>query len=166
MADVTIKYNDSTIAELNGTGSKTLNVSGKYCEADVEVVYAPRSKIYSVTVPTAVASQFVTLVTGDADVAAHYADENAMVTVRKITNNDTVGTAFIAQTNHSFGAGYGYYMNYNKTVNAAAVIPSPMTQDSSGVPYVMCTEEGDIMIYAQRTNNNFGGADYIVTFSW
>ena len=34
---VTVKYKDSTIAELTNTGSKTLKTAGKYCEADIVV---------------------------------------------------------------------------------------------------------------------------------
>lgn len=165
MADVTINYKGSKIAEFSG-GSKTVETSGMYCEGDISIVHTPRFKIYEVNVPTAVAVQYVTLVTGDSDVAAHYADEHAMVTVRKITNNTSVGTAILLHTNHAFPKSHGYYMNYNGTNNNAAVIPNSMTADSSGVPYVRCTSGGEIKVMANRTNNNFGGADYIVTFSW
>jgi hypothetical protein len=41
MADVTIKYNNSTIAELSAEGTKTLNTGGKYCEGDFAVTYVP-----------------------------------------------------------------------------------------------------------------------------
>ena len=39
MADVTLTYKGSTIAEMNATGSKTLKTSGKYCEGDIVVSY-------------------------------------------------------------------------------------------------------------------------------
>ena len=39
MADVTLTYKGSTIAEMNATGSKTLKTSGKYCEGDIGVSY-------------------------------------------------------------------------------------------------------------------------------
>ena len=39
MADVTLTYKGSTIAEMNDTGSKTLKTSGKYCEGDIGVSY-------------------------------------------------------------------------------------------------------------------------------
>lgn len=40
MADVTVKYKDTAIAELSDSGTKTLKTSGKYCEGDVIVEYA------------------------------------------------------------------------------------------------------------------------------
>ena len=43
MADVTIKYKDSVIAQMNDAGTKTLKTSGCYCEGDVTVTYAPSS---------------------------------------------------------------------------------------------------------------------------
>ena len=43
MADVTLTYKGSTIAEMNNTGSKTLKTSGKYCEGDIGVSYVKPS---------------------------------------------------------------------------------------------------------------------------
>lgn len=37
MADVTLTYKGSTIAEMNASGSKTLKTAGKYCEGDIGV---------------------------------------------------------------------------------------------------------------------------------
>ena len=39
MADVTLTYKGSTIAEMSDTGTKTLKTSGKYCEGDIGVSY-------------------------------------------------------------------------------------------------------------------------------
>ena len=39
MADVSIKYKGSAIADMNASGTKTLKTSGKYCEGDVVVEY-------------------------------------------------------------------------------------------------------------------------------
>lgn len=40
MADVTINYKGSKIAELSASGTKTLKTSGTYCEGDISVNYA------------------------------------------------------------------------------------------------------------------------------
>ena len=47
MADVTVKYKDSTIAEIGSDGgTKTLKTSGKYCEGDIEITYElPRENL-------------------------------------------------------------------------------------------------------------------------
>ena len=39
MADVTLRYKGSTIAELSASGSKTIQTAGKYCEDDIGLVY-------------------------------------------------------------------------------------------------------------------------------
>ena len=39
MADVTLTYKGSTIAEMSNSGTKTLKTSGKYCEGDIGVSY-------------------------------------------------------------------------------------------------------------------------------
>ena len=43
MADVTLTYKGSTIAEMSNTGTKTLKTSGKYCEGDIGVSYVKSS---------------------------------------------------------------------------------------------------------------------------
>lgn len=101
MADVTIKYNGSAIAELNGTGSKTLKTSGKYCEGNVEVAYAPRTKTYEITL--AKASGWVLLTTLDDDVIAHINDKNFTVTLAKISS----------ETQEKFCAPGGFVTNIN-----------------------------------------------------
>lgn len=40
MAEVTINYKDAAIATMDASGTKTLQTQGKYCEDDIEVVYA------------------------------------------------------------------------------------------------------------------------------
>lgn len=43
MADVTLTYKGSTIAEMNASGNKILKTSGKYCEGDIGVSYVKPS---------------------------------------------------------------------------------------------------------------------------
>lgn len=43
MADVTLTYKGSTIAEMSNSGTKTLKTSGKYCEGDIGVSYVKPS---------------------------------------------------------------------------------------------------------------------------
>ena len=40
MAEVTINYKDAAIATMDASGTKTLQTQGKYCDDDIEVVYA------------------------------------------------------------------------------------------------------------------------------
>lgn len=39
MADVTIKYKDNVIAEMDSSATKTLTTGGTYCEDDINVTY-------------------------------------------------------------------------------------------------------------------------------
>ena len=43
MSDVSISYKGAEIAALDGSGTKTLLTSGKYCEGDIEVAYTKPS---------------------------------------------------------------------------------------------------------------------------
>ena len=154
--------------------SVRLPTAGKYCDRDIIVTgdgSEIRSKTYYVTIPTAVAAVETTVVSGDPDVAAHYTDADAMATVRKITNNSSNGINFIMQGNRKVTTTCGIYGNFNGTANNAAVISSSLsnlafTETSAGTPYIKCTAAGDIIVYCLRSQNNFGGADYIITFSW
>lgn len=39
MSEIAINYKGSSIATMDASGTKTLLTSGKYCEADITVVY-------------------------------------------------------------------------------------------------------------------------------
>ena len=77
MADVSIKYKDGVIAEMDSNGTKTLNTSGCYCEGNVVVDYAPRCRTYEITLPRS--SNWILLTTLDSDVLAHIDDEDFTV---------------------------------------------------------------------------------------
>lgn len=160
----------NTQIDITDNGTKTLLTAGKYCDRNIDVninVPIPNAKSFDFTSPAAVAESYITVVSGDADVAAHYADENAMVVVRKMTNNNTNGLAIIVNTNHTHPNATGFYMNYNKTSNNAATVDSPLIGSAvNRVVHISATESGDIIVKCARTQNNFGGADYIVTFYW
>lgn len=51
MADVTLTYKGSTIAEMDASGSKTLKTAGKYCEGDIGVSYVKPSGGGGVEIP-------------------------------------------------------------------------------------------------------------------
>ena len=144
-----------------------LGITGTYEGSGGGGGSAVNCKIFSYTSAAAVANKDVTIVSGDADVAAHYADANAMVVVRKMTNNAANGSAVILGTNHDFGGGsMSMYMNCNGTSNGAAVTAVPLTTASGSGVSVHCNANGDIIVHCMSKQNNFGGADYIITFTW
>ena len=54
MADVTLTYRGTTIAEMDASGNKTLKTSGKYCEGDIGVSYVKPSGGGGVEIPDSV----------------------------------------------------------------------------------------------------------------
>lgn len=83
MADVTINYKGSKIAELTERGSKTLKTSSKYCEGDIEVNYTPNSRTYEITL--AKLSGWILLTTLDADVLEHINDSHLVVSLANVS---------------------------------------------------------------------------------
>ena len=154
--------------------SVRLKTSGKYCDRDIIVSgdgSEIKSKTYRVTIPTLFAETDVVVVSKDPDVAAHHKDLHACVTVRKITNYNQHGIVFIIQGNLMVAKVCGSYTNYNTANNNSGSISTTVTNlqyngSSPGSPYVRCTDEGDIIVFPLRQQNNFGGAEYLVTFSW
>lgn len=84
MADVSINYKGSKIAELAERGNKTLKTSGKYCEGDIEVNYTPNSRTYELTLSKAYG--WVLLTALDADVLEHINDDNFFVSLITTSN--------------------------------------------------------------------------------
>lgn len=77
MADVTIIYKGAAIAEMDVSGSKTVETAGTYCEGDINVVYTPNSRSYEITFP--VSAYWILLTALDADVLEHINDESLVV---------------------------------------------------------------------------------------
>ena len=123
------------------------------------------AKFFTFSSAEPVANQNIKIVSADPDVAAHYTDPNAMITVRKMTNNSTMGLVFVMNSNHTFGNNTGVYMNFSGTANAAAPIKTNLATEIDAIS-IFCNSSGDIFVHCNRTNNNFGGADYIITFTW
>ena len=123
------------------------------------------AKFFTFSSAEPVANQNVKIVSADPDVAAHYTDPNAMITVRKMTNNSTMGLVFLMNGNHVFANNTGVYMNYSGSANAAAPIKTNLATETDSIS-IFCNSSGDIFVHCNRTNNNFGGADYIITFTW
>lgn len=115
MADVSIAYKGSVIAEMEKAGTKTLNTGGYYCEGNVEVSYAPRSKTYEITL--AKSSDWVLLTTLDAEVLEHINDPKLIVAL-------TLASEYV----------YTYYAG-----NAFVVGNSPIGYYNADTPvYGMC----------------------------
>ena len=123
------------------------------------------AKFFTFSSAEPVANQNVKIISADPDIAAHYTDQNAMITVRKMTNNSANGLVFLMNSNHLFANNTGVYMNYNLTANAAQPIKTNLSTETDYVS-IFCNSSGDVFVHCNRVQNNFGGADYLITFTW
>lgn len=89
MADVEIKYKGKVIVGLDGTGNKTLETAETYCESDIEVSYAPRSRIYDITIDPGIYGQDIYLVALDDEVLAHIDDDSFVASLVKLDGENT-----------------------------------------------------------------------------
>lgn len=97
MADISIIYKDNNIAEISGSGSKTLTTSGCYCESDIQVQYKPSFRRYEITLTKS--SGWVFLTTLDAETLNHINDPHLIVT---LCNVDNYACEFYAGTYYIF----------------------------------------------------------------
>lgn len=124
MADVTIKYKDSTIAEMSDNGSKTLKTNGKYCEDDIVVEYVAKNtgvenvKRWDI-VTTGETSEVTIKILEDAWLAEHRNDENLCVLIMP---------KFVLP--HTSGLGnQGMYLctNANKAMDSTGILYKSMS---------------------------------------
>ena len=123
MADVSIAYKSSVIAEINEEGTKTLKTAGCYCSDDIKVSYVPRPsgetncKVYEITL--AKSSGWVLLTTLDEEVLEHINDANLVVNLKLASeyvytyyagNTFVVGNSAIG-----YNSGYDVYGMSNRT---------------------------------------------------
>ena len=103
MADVTVSYKGSVIAELDGANKvKRLKTSGCYCDDHIDISYTPNSRTYEITLSKAY--NWVLLTALDADVLEHINDEKLVVTLVNTNPHEFVSYAG------------NMYMAFNKTI--------------------------------------------------
>ena len=84
MADVEIRYKGNIIAGLDGTCIETLETAETYCESDIEVSYAPRSRIYDITMSPDNWGGSIDLVPLDDEVLEHINDDSFVASLVKL----------------------------------------------------------------------------------
>ena len=162
--DTSVKAIADAIRAKNGT-TNTYNISEMAGAINDIPTSNVNAKFFTFSSAEPVANQNVKIVSADPDIAAHYTDPNAMITVRKMTNNNSNGLVFIMNGNHVFGNKCGVYMNYNMNANAAQPINTNLATETDYIS-IFCNSSGDVFVHCNRQQNNFGGADYLITFTW
>lgn len=88
MVDVTIKYQGNVLAEMNESGTKTIETGGLYCEDDIVIAYVAKEsgaenvKRWDITVPEKTGSySYVYLVTDDTWLKANKDNTNLCISI-------------------------------------------------------------------------------------
>lgn len=179
MADVTITYKNSTIAEISAAGSKTLKTSGKYCEDDITVNYAPNvtgvnCKAYDITLEKS--GGWVKLATLDADVLAHVNDPTFKVMLSTNSEFEYVnysGACYFA-SNMPFGEQssyplYGYTSRQNsETVCSISYIyyPANNTGTSISIGGTGIFRVDGSNYYLKPSDGYIRAGNYRLVFTW
>ncbi len=175
MSDVRIAYKGAAIAELNGPGTQTLKTAGTYCEGDIEVAYAPRSRTYDLTL--AKASGWVLLTTLDEDVLAHIDDPALVVSLVNLSgflyeNYSTPiviasNTAVAQQTANKYPQ-YGTALRQGSETSAS-VLPiyyEPSKRDTAAaLGGALFRLDGD-KYYFKPADGFVRSGTYTLTFTW
>lgn len=174
MADISVTYKDSVIAEIdNGRYTKTLKTKGCYCEDDITIDYAPRSKTYEITL--AKASGWVLLTTLDAEVVEHINDDNLAVSLIKISefNSETYAATMAFASNNQIGIVntypvYGLANRQNSTAISQGAIfyPPNSTTTSVSLGGLGQFRLSGSAYYFRPADGYIQSGTYRLTFTW
>lgn len=174
MADVTVSYKGGTIAEMDGSGSKTLKTGGWYCEGDISVEYTPRSRTYEVTL--AHVGGWTLLVDLDDDVLAHIDDPGLIVSLMYMDEYETVNytTACAIATNRiiAYNGSYPMYGIANRQANATTLqnqgiaYPANYTGTSTGLGGYAIFRVSGGKYYIMPGDGGVKAGTYRLTFTW
>lgn len=159
MDDVTIKYKGSNIAEMNASGTKTVETSGKYCEGDITVEYVAKEQNvqrWDVTISTGVPST-------SGGTTVYFLQNNAWLKANRSNPGLCIAVfpKFTVQYDSSKSLVQGVYMQSNRALMAKSdgtgqYSLSAYVNSSGGITARMRT-------YPLTTSNNIG--DLCVTES-
>lgn len=185
MADVTVKYKNTTIAEMSAESTKALKTNGKYCEGDIFISYKPPSnnpttevnhKSYDITLAKSIG--WVKLLTLDADVLAHINDASFGVFLYNLEPYEYVsyaGNCFVAMNNQIAKAGssgtpvYGYgCRNTNETTLQTGNIfyPANSTTTSTSLGGYGQFRLNGSEYYLRPHDGYIRAGTYRIIFSW
>lgn len=173
MADVNIAYKGNAIAEMSERGTKTLQTAGTYCEGDISVEYAPRSRTYEITL--AKSSDWVLLTELDDDVLAHIDDEDfsvLMVRLGAYSYDWYAGNCYFAgNTPIGYNGEYPVYGYSNRMTGETAVTVSQIYFTANNKSTAWLGGNGQFLLsgnqYSLRPSDGFIAAgSYRLTFQW
>jgi hypothetical protein len=180
MADVTIKYKDNVIAEIDGKDSKTLNTSGCYCESDIVVDYTPsnkggNSKTYEITLVKA--SGEILLLELDDDVLEHMDEDDMVVSLINVNGYEfesySVALLILSNTEVASQSGnllYGVAMRQGtETATTIGRVTCPANNTgkniTGNVAYFILDKDNK-KYYIKPGDGFIRSGNYRLTFSW
>lgn len=184
MADVTISYKGSPIAEMNESGIKTLNTKGSYCEDDIVVSYQSNSsasdavdtnsKTYEITLTKS--AGWVLLTSLDEEVLEHINDASLVVSLARTSEYvycQYASTLFIAaNTPFGYSGSYPAYgmvsVELSGTSNKMTQMyyPPNKTDTDIGLGGGGMFRVSDGNYYARSYDAYIGAGTYKLTFTW
>lgn len=145
MAGVTIGYKGSTIATIQGGGSKTLKTAGKYCEGDISVDYVQEGG--GGITPTGTKS----ITTNGTHDVTNYANAAVNVAPNVTTKNITANGTYAASSDNVDGYSQ---VTVNVPTGASNVYSTTVTiATHSSTNVSLCTLPDDV--YAHKDDSSF-----------
>ena len=124
-------------------------------------------KIFKVSLSAPITTTATPIVLGDSDVAAHYNDTNALITVLRTDNLEADGVCSVFVGNRMYGSGlYGSRCNLSSGTAGGGAMTSPISEGAPSTMTVGCNADGDIVAKMSTGKNSLPVGDYTVTFSW
>lgn len=174
---VKIIYKGKAISETEAAGTETLKMAGTYCEGDISVEYAPRSRSYDVTIAESINSWTV-LVALDDDVLAHINDPGLVVTFVRIGEfAPDVGARYaVFAANNAFALQNSEYPVYGVAIGQGtasltsfAHVYYPAKNTTGSVTSIggfggFMVAERDYSIYS--IGHKLAAGSYRLTFQW
>ena len=188
MADVSIKYKGTAIAELNDSGTKSIKTSGKYCEDNITVEYVkPQAesgggssepincKILTFEVTSKISGKWGDkLIPADADIAAHRSDDtfgvawNCLTAVSAaISTRGGIYTNAPMAWNSADGSSiiYGYYIRTGSNgAGANARLTNLPTVKTTAAGCIFVDTDGSISFYASSSYPILPGTYQVVVW--
>jgi len=164
MADITLSYKGSTIAEISDSGTKTLNTAGKYCEDDITLEYEKPSGGGDIDNEPA----DVTFIDYDGTILYTYTADEFLALEGMPANPDRTSDGLTAQGwNWSFAGARAYVQNHGMLV--VGQMYEPTDGDTHVFVHVFDHATPTTFRWYQSVSNgvsvNFGDGNPAVTVS-
>lgn len=129
--------------------------------------FKPNCKSWVISIPSALAAGWYTLIEADADVAAHYSDANACASFRSRTAwADAAQYCSAMNGNLAHKGHYGAGLRASSTAVVAFTIDVALSSGTSGACNLCADSSGNIKVYNSASTYPLLAGTYDITFAW